>query len=355
MGCKKLTYSQGENRTPFLGIWKRGAKEKPPLFFCDALEKNPATPNFCNDYTPFGLTFNHWGQSPENLYKFGNKEEQKEWEMLDFGQRMYDPAIARFNRVDRFADKYAAFSPYSYAANNPILFVDVNGDSIDVSGILANKDMAQVFKAFFNTKTGKAFIGQFAAKGQTVLGHTFDSDGEYHSAGVDLSYNAESLGTENSPNGQTDVNISGEGTDSERLKIGITLNTDLNTEGAYGGGAAVENYQSALTNYQNGTGSKDAAIQAKRGYLADRGGTLVHESFIHGQHFTNNYMNGARSRADLNRAGGYKNHHYFEYNNRGNTKFSTSGIRVILSIHNQFRTGKSAAEINRDAHDFSLR
>jgi len=41
--------------------------------------------------------------------------------------------IARFLTVDRFAEKYADMSPYQYAANNPIKYIDVNGDSIWVS------------------------------------------------------------------------------------------------------------------------------------------------------------------------------------------------------------------------------
>ncbi|MBN2426679.1 MAG: hypothetical protein JXB44_16770, partial [Calditrichaceae bacterium] len=51
------------------------------------------------------------------------------WEYY-FGARYYDPEIARFFNVDRFADKYPSLTPYQYAANNPVLFVDVNGDSI---------------------------------------------------------------------------------------------------------------------------------------------------------------------------------------------------------------------------------
>lgn len=38
--------------------------------------------------------------------------------------------FARFMTTDRFAEKYYDFSPYQYAANNPICNIDVNGDSI---------------------------------------------------------------------------------------------------------------------------------------------------------------------------------------------------------------------------------
>jgi hypothetical protein len=36
--------------------------------------------------------------------------------------------------VDAFADMYPALTPYHYAANNPLKFIDINGDSLDTAG-----------------------------------------------------------------------------------------------------------------------------------------------------------------------------------------------------------------------------
>lgn len=41
--------------------------------------------------------------------------------------------MGRFYTQDRFAEKYLDFSPYQYGANNPIRFIDVNGDSLWIS------------------------------------------------------------------------------------------------------------------------------------------------------------------------------------------------------------------------------
>ena len=43
--------------------------------------------------------------------------------------------MGRFHTQDAYAEKYLDFSPYQYAANNPVKFIDVNGDSIWIEGI----------------------------------------------------------------------------------------------------------------------------------------------------------------------------------------------------------------------------
>lgn len=53
--------------------------------------------------------------------------------MYDYGARVYDPQIGRFTTQDAFAEKYASMTLYQYGANNPIVYIDVNGDSLKVT------------------------------------------------------------------------------------------------------------------------------------------------------------------------------------------------------------------------------
>ncbi len=87
-----------------------------------------------DDYYPFGLTFNSYqrAKSTENKFLYNGKEKIEELDLgwYDYGARNYDAALGRFFNQDRFAEKYYPLSPYQYTANNPINYIDVNGDSI---------------------------------------------------------------------------------------------------------------------------------------------------------------------------------------------------------------------------------
>ena len=88
------------------------------------------------DYWPFGLELQQSEaastvRGKKYPYGFNGKEEENSlglnWN--DYGARFFDPATAQFTTIDPKSEQFDFQTPYAYAANNPILFEEKNGEN----------------------------------------------------------------------------------------------------------------------------------------------------------------------------------------------------------------------------------
>jgi len=119
-----------------------------------------------------------WKTDDAGDYRYGfngqenDNEVKGEGNQLDFGARVYDPRIGRFLSIDPEFGQFADYSPYSFAGNNPIAFIDENGEApkpitskeftkiAAKLGVIGNKRVGELFErlAIRSAKTSHPII-----------------------------------------------------------------------------------------------------------------------------------------------------------------------------------------------------
>ena len=132
------------------------------------------------------LVPNRHGSS--NSYRYGFNGMEKDDELkgegnsYDFGFRIYDPRIGRFLSIDPKSNTFVEYSPYCYAANNPIYYIDAFGmnpkpypKSIQ-KGLNAKEQWAYTAAAKFDIKNNQESFRKMDA----LEGHSASTFNSYH-------------------------------------------------------------------------------------------------------------------------------------------------------------------------------
>lgn len=124
-----------------------------------------------SDYDPFGMLL--VGRVNDNMYRFGFNGKEGTFEIysdnsaIDFGARILDSKIGRWMNLDPLTNKYPNVSPFVFCINNPLAYIDPNGEKIELS--FEDESTKEAYTCVMN----QALEGQFEVKLTQTGGGTY--------------------------------------------------------------------------------------------------------------------------------------------------------------------------------------
>ena len=197
-----LSYKADED-----GSWKKYFNIHDHLGSVRSVVKEDGTILKQYDYAPFGGVL--WSNLRPNRTGYIGKEKDHENKLADHGVRKYDDGIGRFTSIDPLWEKYYSWTPYHYCRNNPVSYVDFNGEnavavvqgeSITIKAVymVSNYTQSEIsqmqteINGFLNSQNYMADEGDYAGKCVSFdlkfvsKDKFFDSNVETEVGGVDI-------------------------------------------------------------------------------------------------------------------------------------------------------------------------
>ena len=117
------------------------------------------------EYVPFGEVFIEERNNTWNTpYLFNAKEYDEETGMYYYGARYYEPRISLWMSVDPEEMRFPHINTYTFSANNPIKFIDTDGNSARVIKNVENKTITIIAHfVFFGEASSKTLATQIAS------------------------------------------------------------------------------------------------------------------------------------------------------------------------------------------------